>query len=66
MRPPCLPPLACLQNEAALAEFTQRLKTFRPAVTVLEAAISSVKSTFTSPLLEADQQRTKSNQVRPG
>lgn len=40
-------------NEAALAQFTERLKSFRPAATVLEADISRVRSTFTNPMLEA-------------
>ncbi|KAG2491301.1 hypothetical protein HYH03_010307 [Edaphochlamys debaryana] len=40
-----------IENEAALAQFTERLKTFRPAATVLEAEIARVKSTFANPLL---------------
>ena len=35
----------------ALAQFTERLKTFRPAATVFEAEIARVKSTFANPLL---------------
>lgn len=42
-----------IANEAALAAFTERLKTFRPAATVLEADIARVRSTFTNPMLEA-------------
>lgn len=33
------------QQEAALAAFTQRLKNFRPAATVLEAEIAKVRQT---------------------
>ncbi|GLC45028.1 hypothetical protein PLESTB_001460900 [Pleodorina starrii] len=40
-----------IENEVALAQFTERLKTFRPAATVLEADIARVKSTFANPLL---------------
>ncbi len=35
----------------ALAAFTERLKSFRPAATVFEAEIARVKSTFANPLL---------------
>ncbi len=51
------------QNEAKLAEFAQKLRNFRPAATVLEAEIASVKSTFTNPLLDANHHRSKSNDV---
>ena len=57
----CLTPL---QNEAALANFTLKLRNFRPAATVLEAEIAKVKSTFTNPLLDADALKSKSNDVR--
>ena len=51
------------QSEAALADFAQRLRNFRPSATVLEAEIAHVKSTFTNPLLDADNLRSKSNDV---
>ncbi|GLI58727.1 hypothetical protein VaNZ11_000480 [Volvox africanus] len=40
-----------IENEVALAQFTERLKTFRPTATVFEAEIARVKSTFANPLL---------------
>ncbi|GFR43623.1 hypothetical protein Agub_g4722, partial [Astrephomene gubernaculifera] len=40
-----------IENEVALAQFTERLKSFRPAATVFEAEIARVKSTFANPLL---------------
>jgi hypothetical protein len=52
------------QNEAALADFANKLRSFRPAATVLEAEIAHVKSTFTNPLLDASSLRSKSNEVR--
>lgn len=67
---PALPPplfyCIVLQNEAALAEFASKLRNFRPAATVLEAEIASVKSTFTNPLLDADALRSKSTDVSWG
>lgn len=64
--PPPPFPCAVLQNEAALAEFASKLRNFRPAATVLEAEIASVKSTFTNPLLDADALRSKSTDVSWG
>ena len=55
-----------MQNEAALANFTLKLRNFRPAATVLEAEIAKVKSTFTNPLLDADALQSKSNDVSSG
>eukprot|EP00798_Chlamydomonas_sp_ICE-L_P023792 gene23792-9354_t len=52
-----------LKNEVALAEFTRHLRSFRPAATVLEAEIASVKSTFAHALLESSHYRTKSTDV---
>lgn len=48
--PSCYAGCPC-QNEVALAAFTERLKSFRPAATVFEAEIARVKSTFANPLL---------------
>lgn len=58
-----VPILADLKNEAALAEYTAKLKSFRPAATVLEAEIAKVRSTQLTQT-EADMTRIKSNEVR--
>lgn len=39
-----------VESEAALAVFTQRLKSFRPSATVFEAEIARVRSTIANPL----------------
>eukprot|EP00955_Chlamydomonas_euryale_P037105 350658-Chlamydomonas_euryale.AAC.3 len=51
------------QNEAALAVFAQKLRNFRPAATVLEAEIATVRNTFTNPMLDAAAKSSKSNDV---
>ncbi|GAX82476.1 hypothetical protein CEUSTIGMA_g9903.t1 [Chlamydomonas eustigma] len=52
-----------IKNEAVLADFANKLRSFRPAATVLEAEIAHVKSTFTNPLLDASSLKSKSNEV---
>ncbi|KAI8463120.1 MAG: DEAD-domain-containing protein [Monoraphidium minutum] len=55
-----------LQSEAALAEFTQRLKNFRPTATVLEAEIAKVRPSMAGPTMQTELEaalRFKSNDV---
>jgi hypothetical protein len=40
---PLLPLTALTQHEVSLAEFTAKLRAFRPAATVLEAEIAKVR-----------------------
>ncbi|KIZ06170.1 hypothetical protein MNEG_1790 [Monoraphidium neglectum] len=55
-----------LQNEAALAEFTQKLKNFRPTATVLEAEIAKVRPSTGGQTMQTELEaalRFKSNDV---
>lgn len=58
--------VAGMQSEAALADFTQRLKSFRPAATVLEAEIAKLRPSMAGPTMQTELEaatRFKSNEV---
>ena len=55
-----------MQNEAALAEFTAKLRSFRPAATVLEAEIAKVRPSMGGPTMATQLEAArmyKSNDV---
>lgn len=57
---------AVLQSETALSAFTQKLKSFRPIATVLEAEIAKVRPSMVGPTMLTEKEKaqvSKSNDV---